>query len=251
MTNTPEALPCDLSAAHRLILAERAARRESEARAARVEADAHASATSAEALIARLRLEIEKLRRTLYGVRSERKERLVDQLEMQLEDAEADATEDELAAERAAPSTVVKSFERKRPARKPFPEHLPRERVVIAAPHELPLLRLDETVEARRGRHRDARGRPAPVEGDPDGSRAVLLPAVRGDQPAAGAVPCHAARLRRPEPAGDDPVREVRPASAAEPAERALRLRGDRSEPVDARRPGGRLRRGAASAATR
>ena len=49
------------------------------------------------------------LRRTLYGARSERKERLLDQLEMQLEDAEADATEDELAAERSAPSTTVKS----------------------------------------------------------------------------------------------------------------------------------------------
>src|SRR6202051_4396500 len=53
---------------------------------------------------------------------------------MQLEDAEADASEDELAAERATASTTVKSFERKRPARKPFPEHLPRERIVIAAP---------------------------------------------------------------------------------------------------------------------
>jgi hypothetical protein len=31
-----------------------------------------------------LKLEIEKLRRTLYGARSERRERLVDQLEMQL-----------------------------------------------------------------------------------------------------------------------------------------------------------------------
>jgi len=40
--------------------------------------------------------------------------------------------------ERAAPSTVIKSFERKRPARKPFPEHLPRERVVIAAPTNCP-----------------------------------------------------------------------------------------------------------------
>ena len=90
---------------------------------------AQATASSAEALIAQLKLEIEKLRRTLYGARSERKERLIDQLEMQLEDAEADATEDELAAERSAPSTLVKSFERKRPARKPFPEHLPRERV--------------------------------------------------------------------------------------------------------------------------
>ena len=124
-----------------MILAERAARRQSEARAARVEADlahAHATASSAEALIAHLRLEVEKLRRTLYGVRSERKERLLDQLEMQLEDAEADATEDELAAEQSAPSTIVKSFERRRPGRKPFPEHLPRERVVIAAPECCP-----------------------------------------------------------------------------------------------------------------
>ena len=76
----------DLIAAHALILAERAARLSSEARAAQVETDlthAQATASSADALIARLRLEIEKLRRTLYGVRSERKERLIDQLEMQ------------------------------------------------------------------------------------------------------------------------------------------------------------------------
>jgi hypothetical protein len=99
---------------------------------------AQATASSAEALIARLRLEIERLRRTLYGVRSERKERLLDQLEMQLEDVEADAIESELAAERTATSTVVKCFERNRPARKPFPEHLPRERVVIAAPQSCP-----------------------------------------------------------------------------------------------------------------
>jgi transposase len=141
VTDPFDSLPSDLAAAHALILAERAARMESQARAASAEADlAHAQATgsSAEALIARLRLEIEKLRRTLYGVRSERKERLLNQLEMQLEDVDADATEDELAAERAAPSTVVKSFERRRPARKPFPEHLPRERVVIAAPQSCP-----------------------------------------------------------------------------------------------------------------
>jgi len=97
-----------------------------------------ALASGAEALIAHLRLEIEKLRRTLYGVRSERKQRLLDQLEMQLEDAEADASEDELAAERSASPTVVRTFERKRPSRKPFPEHLPRERVVVAAPASCP-----------------------------------------------------------------------------------------------------------------
>ena len=141
MPDTFDSLPSDLAAAYALILAERAARVESQARAARAEANlthAQATASSAEALIARLRLEIERLRRALYGVRSERKERLLDQLEMQLEDVEADAIESELAAERTATSTVVKCFERNRPARKPFPEHLPRERVVIAAPQSCP-----------------------------------------------------------------------------------------------------------------
>ena len=121
-----------------MILAERAARLQSEARAEADRNHSRALASSTDALIAHLRLEIEKLRRTLYGVGSERKQRLLDQLEMLLEDAEADASEDELAAERSAPSTVVKTFERKRPARKPFPDYLPRERVVVAAPANCP-----------------------------------------------------------------------------------------------------------------
>jgi hypothetical protein len=132
--STAESLPSDLAAAHAMILAERAARIESEALAAR----ATAGNSSADAMIARRKLEIEKLRRELYGHRSERKARLLDQLEMQLEDLETNATEDELAAEQASQSTVVKSFARKRPSRKPFPEHLPRERVIIAAPESCP-----------------------------------------------------------------------------------------------------------------
>jgi transposase len=87
-----------------------------------------------EALIARLKLEIDKVRRELYGTRSERKARLVEQMELQLEELEADAGEDELVAEIAAKASTVKAFERRRPSRKPFPEHLPRERVIIAAP---------------------------------------------------------------------------------------------------------------------
>jgi transposase len=59
-------------------------------------------------------------------------------MELQLEELEADASQDELAAEIAARSSTVKTFERKRPSRKPFPEHLPRERVVIAAPQSCP-----------------------------------------------------------------------------------------------------------------
>src|SRR5271167_1879368 len=111
-----------------MILAERAARL-----AAEVERDqSRSSASNADAFIAYLKLEIEKLKRALYGVSSERNQRLFDHLDFKLEDAEASATEDELAAERSARSAEVKSFERRRPSRKPFPEHLPRERVVIA-----------------------------------------------------------------------------------------------------------------------
>ena len=106
-------------------------------RAARLSAEAHAKASSAsaEATIAHLRLEIEKLRRALYGVRSERKARLLEQMELQLEELETAAAEDELLAEKAAVRTRgAPPSQRKRPSRKPFPEHLPRERVVIPAP---------------------------------------------------------------------------------------------------------------------
>src|SRR5690606_13257596 len=81
---------------------------------------------------------------------------------------------------------------------------------------KLPVLRLVRAVQAGRGRHRDAGGGAAAVEGDPDGAGEVLLPVLREDHAAAGAVPGDAARLCRAEPAGDDPVREVRPAPAAE-----------------------------------
>jgi len=102
-------------------------------------ANARAEASSIEALLAHLKLQIEKLRRELYGHRSERKARLLDQMELQLEDLEAGATEDEIAAQTAAArSQSVRSFEGKRPSRKPFPDHLPRERVVIPAPECCP-----------------------------------------------------------------------------------------------------------------
>ena len=98
-------------------------------------ANAEAKVSNAAAEIAFLKLTIEKLRRELFGQRSERKERLLDQLELTLDELEASATEDEIAAEQAAAgSTQVKGFTRRKPARKPFPEHLPRERVVVPAP---------------------------------------------------------------------------------------------------------------------
>jgi transposase len=91
-------------------------------------------ASSADALIAHLQLAIEKLRRELYGVRSERKARLLEQMELELEDLEADASEDELVVEKEAKTTAVRAFSRKKPSRQPFPAHLPRERVVLPGP---------------------------------------------------------------------------------------------------------------------
>ena len=84
------------------------------------------------ATIARQNLEIAKLQRRIYGARSERTARLIDQMEPEFEDIEAAATEDEIAAEQAAAKTTkVVAVTRKRPSRQPFPAHLPRERVLV------------------------------------------------------------------------------------------------------------------------
>ena len=108
------------------------------AKAAEAElAQARALASCTEAMIQELKLEIAKLRRDKYGISSERRARLIDQLELQLEELEAAATEDALAAEVAAAAdttSTVRAFTRRKPVRKPFPDHLPRERVVVEAP---------------------------------------------------------------------------------------------------------------------
>jgi transposase len=108
----------------------------SEARAEAAEselAQARAVVSTSEAMIKHLKLEIARLRRDHYGHSSERRARLIDQMEMQLEELVAAATEDEIAAGKVK-TTAVAGFERRRPVRKPFPDHLPRERVVIEAP---------------------------------------------------------------------------------------------------------------------
>src|SRR3954452_8355018 len=131
MATTHEDLPEGIDALRVALMVERA-------RAAQVEAElavARAKASDDAAVIAHQRLQIEKLRRQLYGPRSERTVRLLDQMELAFEEFESSASEDEIAAERAvAKTTNVVSFTRKRPARQPFPDHLPRERVVEPGP---------------------------------------------------------------------------------------------------------------------
>jgi len=134
--------------------AQRADEAEQHAAAAEAQlANARAREGATEAVIAHLKLQIAMLKREQYGASAEHTRRLLDQMELQLEDLEADATQDDLAAEAAAARTTsVTAFERKRPARKPFPEHLPRERVVVPAPCSCPacggerLLKLGEDI---------------------------------------------------------------------------------------------------------
>ncbi|MCA1288698.1 IS66 family transposase, partial [Salipiger bermudensis] len=98
-------------------------------------ARSNAVVSASEAMIAGLKLEIAMLKREKYGRSAERTARLLDQLELQLEELETAAAEDAIRAEQAAEkATKVRAFDRRKPVRKAFPEHLPRERVVIKAP---------------------------------------------------------------------------------------------------------------------
>ena len=131
MNAARDAVPDDIAALKEVLAIERAKGLEIAAELA----VARAKASEDTALIAQQKLRIAKLERQIYGQRSERSSRLIDQLELALEEAEARATEDELAAEKAvAKVTSVRGFTRQRPERNTFPDHLPRERVVIDPP---------------------------------------------------------------------------------------------------------------------
>ena len=71
--------------------------------------------------IEHLKLVIAKLRRMLFGTKSEKISREIDQLELKLEELETQQ------AERGAASTQASDPTKTRPVRRPLPEHLPRE----------------------------------------------------------------------------------------------------------------------------
>jgi transposase len=147
VSSPPETVPDDFETLKAAFLAERAARREAEARA-----------WGAEAMVAHLKLLIAKLKRERFGPSSEHRRRLLDQLELQLEELEASASEDACAAAEAAAAVkagreegAVRGVARRKPVRAPLPAHLPRERVVIPAPSACPccqgkLVKLGEDV---------------------------------------------------------------------------------------------------------
>lgn len=125
------AVPDDIAALKEALAVERAKGLEIAAELA----VARAKASEDEALIAQQRLQIAKLKHQIYGQRSERSAWLIEQLALTFEELKADATEGELARnEPWRRRRRCGGFTRKRAERQTFPEHLPRERVVIEGP---------------------------------------------------------------------------------------------------------------------
>ncbi|HEV7543908.1 MAG TPA: IS66 family transposase zinc-finger binding domain-containing protein, partial [Reyranella sp.] len=123
-TPTAEPLPDDVETLKAMLLAER------QAYGAKVRDQA--------LVIEQLKHQIAQLRHERFGQSSERRA-LLDQLELQLFELEEAQAETETTEEIAAPQSVtVPSFERRKPSRRPLPEHLPRERVIYPMPQACP-----------------------------------------------------------------------------------------------------------------
>ncbi len=89
--------------------------------------------------IERLRLEIARLKRARFGPSAERSARL-EQLELALEDLEETAAVVEASTQTVDQSDTqeVRAVTRRRPARRPLPEHLPRHHLVHPGPAACP-----------------------------------------------------------------------------------------------------------------
>jgi len=80
--------------------------------------------------IEHLKLLLEKMRRDAYGAKSEKLDRSVDQLELQLEELESDQAAEEVTEQLASEKPL-----KNKPVRKPLPDHLQRE-VITHIPSE-------------------------------------------------------------------------------------------------------------------
>jgi len=112
---TPEALPDDIAALKRII------------------AEMARDAVSARAEIARLKFQLARYRRAEFGRSSEKLARESEQLELAIEALETDQAERLASAAPEAAAIVESVAEAQKPARRPLPEHLPREEVMHRA----------------------------------------------------------------------------------------------------------------------
>jgi transposase len=120
-----DSLPDDIATLKAMVIAAQAARLEAEAKARNMEAEVRAR----ELLIEQMKFTIKKLRHEQFGQSSER-HAVLEQLELSLAEMEEDASQAEAAAQIAATAAAranikVAAFERRKPARRPLPDHLP------------------------------------------------------------------------------------------------------------------------------
>jgi transposase len=138
MPPSTDSLPNDVATLKAMLIATETARLEAEAKARNAEAELR----ERELVIEQMKFTIAKLKHEQYGQSSERGV-VLEQLELQLADKTEDAAQAEAAAQLAAAAAarqkiIVPAFERKKPARRPLPEHLPRERIVYPSPSTCP-----------------------------------------------------------------------------------------------------------------
>ena len=109
---TPDSTADDIAALRAALSAAELARQEAEARA-----------TGAEAMVAHLKLLIAKLRHDRFGASSERSRKLIDQLELELGELVAAASEDAAKAENAGSNdkSAAGTTSRRQPARAAAP----------------------------------------------------------------------------------------------------------------------------------
>ena len=87
----------------------------------------HETLISRETEIENLKLLILKLRRMQFGRKSEKLDRHIEQLELRLEDLESTQIASAAPQSDAQPQTPAACIPARRPARRPLPDHLPRE----------------------------------------------------------------------------------------------------------------------------
>ncbi len=127
----PAQLPGDIALLKAMLIEENRRATEAEARASDLDAE-----------IENLKLQIAKLRHARFGNSSERTSVLLDQLELQLgelvERRAQETAAPEIAALKAHASGKAPPRRRSNPVRRPLPDHLPRERVVLPSPQACP-----------------------------------------------------------------------------------------------------------------
>jgi transposase len=111
VTIAPESLPDDIAALKRII------------------ADMALDATTAKAEIAKLKFQLARYRRAEFGRSSEKLAREVAQLELAIESLETDQAERLATVSPVVAAAIEDAVDKLKPARRPLPEHLPREEV--------------------------------------------------------------------------------------------------------------------------